>query len=180
MSKNAPGRPVANLAGSRAAVQTFLETYSRPSLTWSDLPALRAMTSLPIVLKGIQRPDDARRALDAGVDGIIVSTHGGRQVDGGRGALASLPGVVDAVAGGLPVLLDSGIRGGADILKALALGAAAVCLGRPYALALGLAGRAGVSDVIANVLAEFDLTLGLCGYASVAEVGPEVLVRRVD
>jgi len=180
MSKNAPGRPVANLAGSRAAVQTFLETYSRPSLTWSDLPALRAMTSLPIVLKGIQRPDDARRALDAGVDGIIVSTHGGRQVDGGRGALASLPGVVAAVAGGLPVLLDSGIRGGADILKAIALGAAAVCLGRPYALALGLAGRAGVSDVIANVLAEFDLTLGLCGYASVAEVGPEVLVRRVD
>jgi isopentenyl diphosphate isomerase/L-lactate dehydrogenase-like FMN-dependent dehydrogenase len=175
MSRNAPGRPVANLAGARASVQTFLETYSRPSLTWSDLPALRSMTSLPIVLKGIQRPDDARRAVDSGVDGIIVSTHGGRQVDGGRGALDSLPGVVDAV-GALPVLLDSGIRGGADMLKAIALGATAVCLGRPYALALGLAGRAGVSEVIGNVLAEFDLTLGLCGYAAVAEVGPDALV----
>ena len=179
MSKNAPGRPVANLADARAAVQTFLETYSRPSLTWSDLPRLRAMTSLPIVLKGIQRPDDARRAIEAGVDGIIVSTHGGRQVDGGRGALDSLPGVVEAVAGALPVLMDSGIRGGADIVKAVALGATAVCLGRPYALALGLAGRAGVSEVIANVLAEFDLTLGLCGYSSVADVGPDALVRRL-
>jgi len=178
MSKNAPGRPVGNLAGARAAVQTFLETYSRPSLTWSDLPTLRSMTSLPILLKGIQRPDDARRAIHSGVDGLIVSTHGGRQIDGGRGALDSLPGVVDAVSGALPVLLDSGIRGGADMLKALALGATAVCLGRPYALALGLAGRVGVSEVIANVLAEFDLTLGLCGYASVAEVGADVLVRR--
>ena len=178
MSKNAPGRPMANLAGARAAVQTFLETYSRPSLTWSDLSTLRSMTSLPIVLKGIQRPDDARRAIEAGVDGLIVSTHGGRQVDGGRGALDSLPGVVEAISGALPVLMDSGIRGGADILKALALGATAVCLGRPYALALGLAGRVGVSEVIANVLAEFDLTLGLCGYSSVADVGPDALVRR--
>lgn len=178
MSKNAPGRPVANLAYARAAVQTFLETYSRPSLTWSDLPTLRSMTSLPIVLKGIQRPDDARRAVDSGVDGIIVSTHGGRQVDGARGALDSLPGVVGAVVDALPVLLDSGIRGGADIVKAIALGASAVCLGRPYALALGLAGRAGVSEAIGNMLAEFDLTLGLCGYSSLAEVGPDALVRR--
>jgi isopentenyl diphosphate isomerase/L-lactate dehydrogenase-like FMN-dependent dehydrogenase len=173
MSRNAPGPPIANLAFARAAVQTFLQTYSRPSLTWTDLPALRQMTSLPIVLKGIAHADDARRALDAGADGIIVSTHGGRQVDGGRGSLDSLPGVVDAVDGAIPVLMDSGIRGGADVLKAVALGAAAVCLGRPYALALGLAGAAGVSELLANVIAEFDLTLGLCGYASVAEVGPE-------
>ena len=158
------------LAAARAAVQTFLETYSRPSLTWDDLPTLRALSSLPIVLKGIQRSDDARRAVDAGADGIIVSTHGGRQVDGGRGALDSLPGVVAAVDGAIPVLMDSGIRGGADVLKALAVGATAVCLGRPYALGLGLAGQAGVSEVLANVIAEFDLTLGLCGYASLAEV----------
>ena len=175
MSANVPGRRFANLPGARAAVQTFLETYSRPSLTWADLPTLRAMTSLPIVLKGIQHGDDAKRAVDAGVNGIIVSTHGGRQVDGGRGSLDSLPGVVDAVAGAVPVLMDSGIRGGADVLKALALGATAVCLGRPYALALGLAGRAGVSEVLANIIAEFDLTLGLCGYSSVDQLDRDAL-----
>ncbi len=136
------------------------------------------MTSLPIVLKGIQQPDDARRAVDAGVDGIIVSTHGGRQVDGGRGSLDSLPGVVDAVDGAVPVLMDSGIRGGADVLKALALGATAVCLGRPYALALGLAGRPASARCWRTCIAEFDLTLGLCGYPSVAEVGPDAVVLR--
>lgn len=159
----------------RAMVQTFLRTYSRPSLTWSDLATVRSLTSLPVVLKGIQRGDDARRALDAGVDGIVVSTHGGRQVDGARGALESLPEVVAAVDGAMPVLLDSGVRGGADMLKAVALGARAVCVGRPYALALGLAGRRGVAELLANLMAEFDLTLGLCGYRSVAELDPSVL-----
>jgi isopentenyl diphosphate isomerase/L-lactate dehydrogenase-like FMN-dependent dehydrogenase len=158
-------------------VQTFLQTYSRPSLTWSDLPTLRSLTSLPMVLKGIQRGDDARRSLDAGADGIIVSTHGGRQVDGARGALDSLPEVVAAVGGAVPVLMDSGIRGGADMLKAVALGARAVCVGRPYALALGLAGRRGVDEELANLMAEFDLTLGLCGYPSVAELDTSVLER---
>jgi isopentenyl diphosphate isomerase/L-lactate dehydrogenase-like FMN-dependent dehydrogenase len=177
MSRNAPGRPLVNLGAARSAVQTFLETYSRPSLTWNDVPTLRSMTSLPIVLKGLQRADDARRAIDVGIDGIIVSTHGGRQVDGARGSLDSLPEVVGAVAGAIPVLMDSGIRGGADIVKALALGAAAVCLGRPYALALGLAGKSGVSQVLADVIAEFDLTLALCGYSSVAELGPDAVVR---
>ncbi len=168
------GRPP---GAARAMVQTFLQTYSRPSLTWADIPTLRSMTALPIVLKGIQRPDDARRAVDIGVDGIVVSTHGGRQVDGARGALDSLPGVVAAVDGAVPVLMDSGIRGGADILKAVALGARAVCVGRPYALALGLAGQRGVDELLANLAAEFDLTLGLCGYASVDEVDPAVLER---
>lgn len=168
------GRPPGR---ARAIVQTFLQTYSRPSLTWSDLPTLRSLTSLPIVLKGIQRGDDARRALDAGADGIIVSTHGGRQVDGARGALDSLPEVVAAVDGAVPVLMDSGIRGGADMLKAVALGARAVCVGRPYALALGLAGRPGVDEQLANLMAEFDLTLGLCGYPSVAELDESVLER---
>jgi L-lactate dehydrogenase (cytochrome) len=178
LSSNVPGRPVRNLRAARSVVQTFLETYSRPSLTWDDLPRLRALTRLPIVLKGVQRADDARRAVEAGVDGIIVSTHGGRQVDGGRGALDSLPDVVDAVSGAMPVLMDSGVRGGADVVKALALGATAVCLGRPYALALGLAGSAGVSELLADVIAEFDLTMGLCGYASLSEVGPDAVRRR--
>ena len=171
---SATGRPP---AAARAIVQTFLQTYSRPSLTWQDIPTLRSMTSLPIVLKGVQRADDARRAVDIGVDGIIVSTHGGRQVDGVRGALDSLPPVVAAVDSAVPVLMDSGIRGGADIVKALALGARAVCIGRPYALALGLAGRRGVGELLANLAAEFDLTLGLCGYRSVAELEPSVLER---
>jgi isopentenyl diphosphate isomerase/L-lactate dehydrogenase-like FMN-dependent dehydrogenase len=171
---SATGRPP---GPARAMVQTFLQTYSRPSLTWADLPTLRAMTALPIVLKGIQRGDDARRALDAGVDGIIVSTHGGRQVDGARGALDSLPEVVAAVGGAVPVLMDSGVRGGADMVKAVALGARAVCVGRPYALALGLAGRRGVDEHLANLIAEFDLTLGLCGYRSVAELDSSVLER---
>ncbi len=175
MSRNAPGRGMRSVTDARVAVQTFLETYSRPSLAWDDLPALRRMTSLPILLKGLQTASDARRALDAGIDGIIVSTHGGRQVDGARAALDSLPEVVDAVGGAVPVLMDSGIRSGADVLKAVALGATAVCLGRPYALALGLAGATGVSEVLANLLAEFDLTLGLCGYSCVAEVGPDAL-----
>jgi L-lactate dehydrogenase (cytochrome) len=171
---SATGRPP---GAARALVQTFLQTYSRPSLTWADIPTLRSMTSLPIALKGIQRADDARRAVDIGVDGIIVSTHGGRQVDGARGALDGLPSVVDAVASAVPVLMDSGVRGGADILKALALGARAVCIGRPYAVALGLAGRRGVEELLANLAAEFDLTLGLCGYRSVGELEPSVLER---
>lgn len=171
---SATGRPP---GPARAIVQTFLQTYSRPSLTWADLPTLRSLTALPILVKGIQRGDDARRAVDAGVDGVIVSTHGGRQVDGARGALDSLPEVLAAVGGALPVLMDSGVRGGADVLKAVALGARAVCVGRPYALALGLAGRRGVDELLANLIAEFDPTLGLCGYRSVAELESSVLER---
>ena len=109
-----------------AAVQQFIATYSRPSLTWDDLPFLRERTRLPVLLKGILHPDDARRALDAGMDGIIVSNHGGRQVDGAVAALDALPGVVEAAGGRVPVLMDSGIRGGADVFRALALGARAV------------------------------------------------------
>ena len=104
-------------------MQTFLATYSRPSLTWADLAFLRERTRLPIVLKGILHPDDARRALDEGMDGVVVSNHGGRQVDGSIAALDALPGVVAAVGDRVPVLLDSGVRGGADVFKALALGA---------------------------------------------------------
>ena len=158
-----------------AAVRTFLSIYSRPSLTWDDLPFLRERTKLPILLKGIQHPEDARLAVEHGVDGIVVSTHGGRQVDGALGSLDSLPRVVAAVDGRIPVLLDSGIRGGADVFKALALGARAVLIGRPYVYGLALAGEDGVRSVLKNFAADLDLTMGLAGCRSIAEIGADNL-----
>ena len=127
----------------RAAVQTFTRIYSRPSLTWENLPFLRERTKLPILLKGILHPDDARRAVDEGIDGIVVSNHGGRQVDGATSTIEALPGIAAAVDGRIPIVLDSGVRSGADAFKALALGATAVGLGRPYAYGLAIAGEAG-------------------------------------
>jgi lactate 2-monooxygenase len=172
-----PGSFLANLRSgdARAAVQTFTEIYSRPSLTWDDLPFLRERTKLPILLKGLRHPDDARRAVDAGIDGIVVSNHGGRQVDGEIATIDALPGVAEAVDGRIPVLLDSGVRGGADIFKALALGASAVLIGRPYAYGLAIAGEEGVREVIENFMADFDLTLGLAGCRSVAEIGRDAV-----
>lgn len=154
----------------RAAVHRFMATYSRPSLQWEDLTFLRQRTKLPVLLKGVLHPKDAEQAVEVGMDGLVVSNHGGRQIDGAMASLDALPAIVDAVAGRIPVLIDSGIRGGADVFKALALGASAVCLGRPYVYGLAVAGQQGVADVIGNVLAEFDLTLGLAGCASVREV----------
>ena len=159
----------------RAAVQRFTEIYSRPSLTWETLGFLRERTSLPIVLKGILHPDDAARAVAEGIDGVIVSNHGGRQVDGAIATLDALPGVVDAIDGRIPVLLDSGVRGGADVFKALALGARAVLIGRPYVYGLAIAGRPGVREVIENLAADFDLTMGLAGRRSVSAIGPDAL-----
>jgi lactate 2-monooxygenase len=161
----------------RGAVERFIQIYSRPSLTWEDLPFLRERTRLPILLKGILHPDDAARAVDAGMDGVIVSNHGGRQVDGAISTVDALPGVVAAVASRVPVLLDSGVRGGADVFKALALGATAVLLGRPYVYALAIAGETGVREAIANFAADFDLTLGLAGCRSVEEIGVEALAH---
>jgi len=150
----------------RAAVQRFVATYSRPSLTWDDIGFLRDLTRLPIFLKGVLHPEDAHRAVERWMDGIIVSNHGGRQVDGAVAALDALPDVVEAVGGRVPVLFDSGVRGGADAFKALALGAAAVCVGRPYAYGLAIAGEAGVRAVLSNMRAELDLTMGLAGCVS--------------
>ncbi len=160
----------------RAAVQRFIDIYSRPSLSWENIGFLRERTELPIVLKGILHPDDARRAIDEGISGIVVSNHGGRQVDGSIATLEALPEIVAAVDGRIPILLDSGIRGGADAFKAIALGATAVLIGRPYVYALAIAGEAGVRDVLENFSADFDLTMGLAGCRSVAEIGPEALV----
>jgi len=163
----------------RRAVQRFITSYSRPWLNWTDLARLRAATRLPIVIKGIQHPDDARLALEYGADGIIVSNHGGRQVDGAIGSLAALPDVVATVKGRVPVLFDSGIRGGADIFKALALGATAVCIGRPYAYGLAIAGQEGVREVIRNFCAELDLSAGLVGCATLRDINRECLAPSV-
>ena len=159
----------------RAAVRRFLEIYSRPSLTWEDLPFLRERTKLPILLKGVLHPDDARRAVDAGVDGLVISNHGGRQIDGEIATIDALPEVVAAVDRRVPILLDSGVRGGADAFKAVALGASAVLIGRPYAYGLAIAGERGVRDVLENFLADFDLTMGLAGCISIDEISAESL-----
>jgi lactate 2-monooxygenase len=161
----------------RKAVERFVQIYSRPSLRWEHLQFLRERTKLPILLKGILHPDDARRAVDEGIDGVIVSNHGGRQVDGSIATLEALPAVAEAVGGRIPILLDSGIRGGADAFKALALGATAVLVGRPYVWGLAAGGEAGAREVLENMLAEFDLTMGLAGVTSPAEIGPETLTR---
>jgi isopentenyl diphosphate isomerase/L-lactate dehydrogenase-like FMN-dependent dehydrogenase len=179
MTRRYPGSFGANLRSGepRVAVETFLDVFSRQDLQWSDLAWLRERTKLPIVLKGIQHPDDAKRAREAGLDGVLVSNHAGRQIDGAIGSLEALPGVVAAVDGKLPVLFDSGVRGGADVFRALALGAAAVMVGRPWVYGLAIAGEEGAREVLRNLLAEFDLTLGLSGHRTIAELTPEALSR---
>ncbi len=152
------------------AAAKFIETYSNPGLSWDHLRLLREKTKLPIVLKGVLHPDDARLALDHGMDGIVVSNHGGRQVDGAIASLEALPALAEAVAGKFPVLFDSGIRNGPHVFKALALGASAVLLGRPYIYALACGGSDGVREAIRNLLADFDLTMGLSGCRSLPEI----------
>lgn len=160
----------------QAAVLHWVSLFGNP-LTWDDLPWLRSLTDLPLIVKGICHPDDARRAKDGGVDGIYCSNHGGRQANGGLAAIDCLPDVV-AAADGLPVLFDSGIRSGADIVKALALGATAVGVGRPYAYGLALGGVDGVVHVLRSLLAEADLTMAVDGYPTLADLTPDTL-RRV-
>lgn len=160
----------------QAAILKWISVFGN-SLSWDDLPWLRSLTKLPLLVKGIQHPDDARRAIDGGVDGIYCSNHGGRQANGGIPALDCLPGVVDA-AGEVPVLFDSGIRSGADIVKALAFGATAVGIGRPYAFGMALGGADGVVHVLRSLLAEADLIMGIDGYPTLADLTPETL-RRV-
>ena len=160
----------------RASVDTFLDVFSRSTLMWENLAWLRERTTLPISLKGIQHPDDASRALDTGVDGLIVSNHAGRQIDNAIGSLDALPGIVERVNGAVPVLFDSGIRSGADMFVALALGASAVCVGRAYTYGLAIAREQGSYEALRNVIAEFDIVLGLAGYASAGSIPREAVV----
>jgi isopentenyl diphosphate isomerase/L-lactate dehydrogenase-like FMN-dependent dehydrogenase len=176
MTRNYPGGTLRS-PEPRAAVETFLDVFSRSSLTWENLSFLRKHTTLPILLKGIQHPDDARLALKHGVDGIIVSNHAGRQVDNAIGSLDALGPVADTIGGRIPVLFDSGVRSGADVFTALALGASAVMVGRPYAYGLAIAGAAGAQEVLHNIIAEFDLVLGLTGHRSIAEITRDSVVR---
>ncbi len=160
----------------QGAVLKWISVFGNP-LTWADLPWLRSLTKLPLLVKGICHPDDARRAIDGGIDGIYCSNHGGRQANGGLPALDCLPGVVEA-AGGVPVLFDSGVRSGADVVKALALGATAVGVGRPYAYGLALGGVDGIVHVLRSLLAEADLTMAVDGYPTLKDLTPDTL-RRV-
>jgi lactate 2-monooxygenase len=162
----------------QAAIGQWAWQFANPQVTWADLEWLRGITGLPIVLKGILHPDDARLAVEHGVDGVLVSNHGGRQVDGAIGALDALPEVVAAVDGRCEVLFDSGIRSGADALKALALGARAVLLGRPYMWGLALGGAEGVAEVLRSFLADLDLAMALSGYANIDEVDADALVAQ--
>ena len=149
-----------------AAVRQFLGVFTHPAFTWTDIAWLRSQTKLPLLIKGIIHPDDASKSADHGIDGIVVSNHGGRQADGAMGSLDALPHVIEANRDRLTVLLDSGVRHGADVLKALALGAKAVLLGRPYAYALASHGEEGVRHLIRTLMADIDLQLGLCGQTS--------------
>jgi isopentenyl diphosphate isomerase/L-lactate dehydrogenase-like FMN-dependent dehydrogenase len=154
-----------------AAAATMLATFPNLGLTWDDLAWLRAQTTLPLLVKGVLTAEDARRALDQGMDGIVVSNHGGRQVDGSVAALDALVEVREALPEAI-VLMDGGIRSAADVVKAVALGADAVLLGRPYAYALAVGGQRGVEELIQNLLAELDLSLALAGAHSIRELDP--------
>jgi lactate 2-monooxygenase len=160
-----------------AATGHFLGIQANPSLSWDDLAWLREQTELPILIKGIQHADDASEAAARGIDGIVVSNHGGRQVDGAIASLDALPAIVEAAGDDLIILFDSGVRSGSDVIKALALGADAVCLGRPYIWGLALEGQQGVETVLKMVLAELDLTLALCGYTEPGQLGADALAE---
>jgi isopentenyl diphosphate isomerase/L-lactate dehydrogenase-like FMN-dependent dehydrogenase len=180
LTREFPGRFVDNLRSPqpRAAVETFLDIYSNPGLSWAHLETLRSRTRLPVVLKGILHPDDARRAYDVGADAIVVSNHGGRQVDGAIASLDALVAVREELGPEPTVLLDSGIRTGADVFTAVALGADAVLLGRPHVYGLAIAGQRGVEEVVSNVLAELDLTMALTGAPDLAAVDRGCLVQN--
>jgi len=161
-----------------AALMRWLPVFTGTDHTWDQVAFLRENWDGPVVLKGIQHVDDARRALDCGVQGIVVSNHGGRQVDGAIASLDALPVIADAVGDSLEVLFDSGVRTGADVLKALALGARAVLVGRPWVYGLALGGTAGVRHVLRSLLADTDLALALSGHAGAADLGRDALQPR--
>ena len=160
-----------------AATGLWAFSFGNPGMSWDDLDWIRSVTDLPLLIKGVNSPDDARTAIDHGVDGIYCSNHGGRQANGGIPAIDLLPDVV-AASGDVPVVFDSGVRSGADVVKALAMGATAVGIGRPYVYGLAAGGQAGLEHVVRCLLAELDLIMAVDGYGSIAELTPDAL-RRV-
>jgi lactate 2-monooxygenase len=173
-----PGGFWKNLGSSEplAAVRLFTNIYSNPALSWEKVSWLRGQTRLPILIKGILRADDACQAAASGANGIIVSNHGGRQVDGASPTLHALAEIRKSLPKPFPILLDSGIRSGSDCFKAIALGADSVLLGRPYAYGLAIAGRRGVRDVILNLQSDFELTARLAGCRSLSEINEDMVV----
>ncbi|WP_449538545.1 alpha-hydroxy acid oxidase [Ferdinandcohnia sp. Marseille-Q9671] len=158
-------------------VQGILDNVFHPTLDWNHIAELKEHTTLPILLKGILSPEDARLAVDQGVDGIIVSNHGGRQLDGVIAAIDALPLIVEEIKGDIPVLFDSGIRRGSDVVKALALGAEAVFIGRPFVYGLAAAGKAGVEKVIGNYIQDTKVSIALAGASSIKDL-PTIKLRK--
>lgn len=148
-----------------------------PSMSWKDVEDLRKIWKGPFILKGVLHPDEARAAIDHGVDGVIVSNHGGRQLDGAASSIEALPGVVSAVEGKIPILVDGGIRRGIDAVRALILGATACLIGRPQLWGLAVGGEAGVARVLEIYRSEIDRVMGLCGVSRIADLGPDLLLR---
>lgn len=171
MLKESPDKNV------KEAALKALEVGNNTCFTWKELDFIREQTCLPLLIKGITHPDDAILALEHGVDGIIVSNHGGRQLDGAVATLDTLPSICESIQGKIPILMDSGIRRGADILKAIALGASAVLVGRPYAYALAVAGEAGVEEVIKHLVAETELQLAISGRSSIQDVDQSLIMK---
>ncbi len=172
-----PGSYLENLKGRALdSVRTFTSIYSRPDLNWEVIEKIKSNVRLPVILKGIQHPEEAVRAMEAGIDAIYVSNHGGRQVDGAIGSIDALARISTVVNKKIPVLFDSGVRCGSDILKALALGADMVGIGRPYAYALALAGEKGVEELILNMAADFELNMALSGMADVGRLDRSLLI----
>ena len=162
-----------------AAIAGRMGSLLDPALSWAEVDEIRAIWRGPMLLKGVLHPTEAAEAVARGVDGIIVSNHGGRQLDGAAASLDALPGVVDAVAGRIPVLIDGGVRRGADVVKALALGASCCLIGRPQLWGLSVAGEEGVRHVLELYRREIDRVMGLMGVRTIAEIGPEfVMLRR--
>ncbi|MBS4177705.1 alpha-hydroxy-acid oxidizing protein [Lederbergia citrea] len=161
----------------KAACKKALDEGNNVSFSWKDLEFIKKETNLPVLLKGLTHPADALLAIEHGVDGIIVSNHGGRQLDGAIGTLEALPSVCEAVEHKVPVLMDSGIRRGADIIKALALGASAVLIGRPYIYGLTVAGETGVKSVAENFIAETELQMAICGKKSISEIDQSLVIK---
>ena len=170
-----PKPPQEDIMGAIAQIR---EIVNNPSFSWEDLTFLFQHTKLPILLKGIMHPDDARLALDYGVNGIIVSNHGGRHLDGEEATLNALPKITEVIQGRIPILMDSGIRNGADVVKAIALGALAVLLCRPYLYGLAVAGEEGVKRVTRNLLADTDITMANTGKKYISEINRALVVKR--
>ncbi len=172
LNSRIPGGMISNLQSGKAikATRKFTSIFSNPGISWDDISLIRSWTKLPIYLKGILRADDANKAASIGVDGIIVSNHGGRQIDGAVASTEALPHILSSINGKLEVWLDSGIRSGSDIFKCLALGATGVMIGRPYAMALACNGEQGIIDCLTNIMAELELNMALSGCHTLKDI----------